>query len=442
MPCAKILSIIVTVYNLEKYLPACLDSILSQSEQDYEIVLVNNGSTDNSGGICNDYAKRYSQIRYFSLEGEPVMWRAHWHGLEKASGEYIWFVDGDDFLPKNACEIVSNAIRKTKTDVYFGRFSTFLEGNVSNFADSPYECEHINARDKDEAMDYLIKKQQPVLPTWRLIYSRKLYVDAISQEKFTKLMRNAHQDTGLNVLILILAKSIHYIDHSIYNYRVRETSISRTDPMEKILAYCKVLLIFAHLTHNLTKSDTEQGFVYAYYKQFLFLLSTIIGAVDLHWSQKICDDVDDFAKSIDLSTDNVLARDFSFAEKLFSHGTNIALSTHKNYCRNKIEIIADLLKDKGGVVYLAPTGNVGIFLKTAFEQEGLKIAGFFDNDKAKDGMEIAGAIVRPPPACSELPKNQPITILIGASYASVPKQLKQQFISFGVAEEDLIIIEF
>ena len=437
-----IISLIVTVYNLEKYLAACLDSILGQSGNDYEIVLINNNSTDNSGNICSDYAARYSKIRYFFLDGESVMWRAHRYGLKKAYGDYVWFIDGDDMLTENAYETVVKTLRKTRTEVLFARFNTFLEGSVASFTDIPYETVYINEHSKDEALEYLIEKQQPVLPTWRLIFSRALYNDIIRHEKFTELMCNAHQDTGFNVFILVSAKSIHYIDKAIYNYRVRTTSISRTDPSKKILAYCKVLLMYTRVAHDLVKTEAERNFTYAYYKQFLFLLSTIVCEADAHWNQVICDDIDNYTKAIDIIRDIVLKKDFFFVDKLISQGAAIALAAHKEYCQNKLSQISAAVKNKGGKVYLAPIGNVGIFLKTALEQQGLIISGFFDNDQVKDGMEIAGSVVHLPTIAAEISANQPITILIGASYTSVPKQLKQQFISLGIPESDLIIIEF
>lgn len=435
-----LLSIIVTVCNLEKYLSACLDSILAQSGCDFEVVLVNNNSTDKSGEICSDYAGRHSQIQYFFLDGEAVMWRAHRYGLEKACGNYIWFVDGDDLLAEDACEALVKAINETRADVLFGRFNTFLEGSVANFADSPYECAFVNGQCKNEALEYLITTQQPVLPTWRLIFSIELYRNAILKEKFFHLMCNAHQDTGFNVLILLSARIIHYIDRPIYNYRVREASVSRTAPDIKILAYCKALLTLSYLGHSLAKSKSERGFVKAYYNQFIFLLSTAIGTINSEWGQGLCDDVNEYARAIGICRDTAFVRDFALADKIFSQGTVAALDAQKLYYQKKMEQLASLVKAKGGSVYIAPTGNVGIFLKTSLEQHGAVISGFFDNDNAKDGMEIAGVLVQNPSVAAEL--RYPVTILICASYASVPRQLKEQFISIGVPESELIIIEF
>ena len=436
------LSLIVTVYNLEKYLSACLESILVQDETDYEILLVDSNSTDKSGVICRDYAAQYSQIQYFVLEGKPVMWDGHRYGLEQACGDYIWFVDGDDLLAKDALQIVVKALRKTDTDVLFGGFTTFMEGSVSNFSDSPYEAEHISKCSKDEALEYLIETQQPVLATWRLVFSRAVYSEMLREERFLHLIRDAHQDTGFNVFILTVAKSLQYVDNALYCYRVRETSISRTDIYKKIPAYSKALLVLSYIATIVAKTKSERKFAHAYYRQFVFLLSTIVGGSDACWNQEICKDIDDFAEAIDLKKGKPIEKEHFYVNKLFEEGSAAALDALKEHCRDKLSQIAALLKNKGGDMYLAPTGNVGIFLKTALEQQGVKVSGFFDNDKAKDGMFVADVVVRPPAIAAEISKNQSITILIAASYASVPRQLKRQFLSLGISASDLITIEF
>ncbi|MCL2638023.1 MAG: glycosyltransferase family 2 protein [Oscillospiraceae bacterium] len=411
---SPLVSLIVTVYNLEKYLPACLDSILAQSFEDYEIVLVNNNSCDNSDDVCRDFASRDCRIRYYLLEGKSVMWNAHRHGLEQARGEYVWFIDGDDLLPNSALEIVAAELQSQTPEVVFGRFNTFVDGGGVNFVDSPYESEHINNCTKDEALQYLIKKQQPVLATWRLIYSRKLYNDVIRHEKFTQLMRNAHQDTAFNAFILISADSIRYIDQPIYDYRVRQASISRTDNSEKILAYSKAVSVFMRL-FDLVKTDSEREFVEVYYKQFVFLLSAIVCSLNVQWDISIVEEITAFTKEIG-------------AKNTFS------LESHAGKCREYLAKIAESVKNRS--VYLAPTGNVGIFLKNALEQHEIKISGFFDNDKAKEGIVIDGAVVQAPKLV------QSAIVIIGASYAGVPRQLKEQFLSLGVCEKDIITIEF
>ena len=113
-----IVTIIVPVYNAEKYLHKCIDSILTQTYTDFELLLINDGSKDNSGTICNEYAMKDSRIRVFHKENAGVS-KARNMGLDNAKGEWITFVDSDDclFFGFNVCvchEISDDVILRLK----------------------------------------------------------------------------------------------------------------------------------------------------------------------------------------------------------------------------------------------------------------------------------------------------------------------------------------
>lgn len=103
------ISIIVPVYNTEKYLSACLDSILTQSFTDFELLLVDDGSTDKSGEICDEYAQKDSRIRVFHKENGGVS-SARNLGIEEAVGDYLHFVDADDIVLSGAYEYLNTVI--------------------------------------------------------------------------------------------------------------------------------------------------------------------------------------------------------------------------------------------------------------------------------------------------------------------------------------------
>ena len=93
-------SVIIPVYNVENYLPRCLDSLLAQNYADLEILLIDNGSKDQSGQICEDYATKFSNITAYHIPNKGVG-SARNFGLAKAKGEFICFVDADDYLEGN-----------------------------------------------------------------------------------------------------------------------------------------------------------------------------------------------------------------------------------------------------------------------------------------------------------------------------------------------------
>ena len=109
-------SIISPMYNVEKYLKKCLESYVNQTLIDIEIILVDDGSPDNSGKIADEYAKRDSRIRVIHKKNAGVS-AARNDGLSIAKGEYVIFCDSDDWMNENACEILYSAAKKNNADI-------------------------------------------------------------------------------------------------------------------------------------------------------------------------------------------------------------------------------------------------------------------------------------------------------------------------------------
>lgn len=110
------ISIIVPVYNISKYLPRCIDSILGQTFTDFELLLIDDGSKDNSGKICDEYAAKDSRVRVFHKKNGGVS-SARNLGLDNAKGEYIMFVDSDDYMLPTMCEIMLSTIENKNADL-------------------------------------------------------------------------------------------------------------------------------------------------------------------------------------------------------------------------------------------------------------------------------------------------------------------------------------
>ena len=130
-------SVIVPIYNAEKYLRQCLDSIINQTLKDIEIICINDGSTDSSAEICQEYLSD-TRVSYYSKKNEGLA-AARDDGMQKATGEYIGFVDSDDWLELDMYEKMYNTAKNSDSDVVFCNWIT----NDDNYRYSPQlECGH------------------------------------------------------------------------------------------------------------------------------------------------------------------------------------------------------------------------------------------------------------------------------------------------------------
>lgn len=167
MSCQLKISIIVPVYNTEQYLLHCLDSILSQDFTDYELLLIDDGSKDNSGAICDEYAEKDSRICVFHKENGGVS-SARNLGLDHAQGEWVAFVDSDDLLVDNALDLLLNEAKDDVDMVY---------GGIRKFDESSDDIETITVKERgrisvEEALDAFVVPKKRNGDWHRYLYNR------------------------------------------------------------------------------------------------------------------------------------------------------------------------------------------------------------------------------------------------------------------------------
>lgn len=131
---SELISIIIPVYNVEKYIHRCVDSIVNQSYKNLEIILVDDGSPDRSGSICDNYGRQDNRIKVIHKKNEGLGFARN-AGLDCASGKYVTFIDGDDYIGNNHIETMYNKIKETATD-------TCMAGHTKVYKDK--QIEHIN----------------------------------------------------------------------------------------------------------------------------------------------------------------------------------------------------------------------------------------------------------------------------------------------------------
>ena len=251
------LSVIIPVYNVEDYLPACIDSLLKQGELCLEIILINDGSTDRSGAIADQYAEKDSRIKVIHQEngGASVARNA---GLELAQGEYIAFLDSDDWVKEDSlCELYHEAI-KYQADVVKGNLLYYYhENNITNgpFNMVPKEIQYIPYLGKNCFIQ--LSKARAYPPMACNYIFRRMYLNEIKARFEEGIMA---EDELWTPIVLCQAERAVIVDIDFYYYRQRESSVMHTTNIERRLkSLCCVadkLLEFADL-YNFSSDNAE-----------------------------------------------------------------------------------------------------------------------------------------------------------------------------------------
>lgn len=214
-------SIIVPAYNTEKYIDKCLKSIFSNTYKNFEVIIVNDGSTDKTEDIINKYIKKYDNIIYIKQKNMGLS-LARNNGVKKATGDYLLFIDSDDYVEKNLLE----NINKNIDDLDVLRYQLNI---VFNDKIIPYEEKEFNATDGIDAFEKIVKYKFIEMASLYVI-NRKYYLD--NNFMFEKDVY--HEDYGLLPLVIATAKKVKSINYLGYNYVQRDGSIMSSNDTEKM----------------------------------------------------------------------------------------------------------------------------------------------------------------------------------------------------------------
>lgn len=208
-------SIIIPIYNVEKYLNRCLESILSQCYEKYEVIMVSDKSSDESDKIASSYQKKYKKFKRLYCENTGLA-NAKNIGIKHAKGDYILFLDGDDFLEPGLLKTIAN--RADKEDDIIRFQVQEVRGDIV----TKYNELEFNNLNGDEAFDKIVKYHF-VEPSWAYCYKREFW------NKYNFKFKNncIAEDFGLTPFIIHKAKCVKSINFIGYNYFIRTESIMR-----------------------------------------------------------------------------------------------------------------------------------------------------------------------------------------------------------------------
>lgn len=284
-------SIIVPIYNVEKYLERCMQSLLNQTLKDIEIIMVDDESPDNCPKLCDEYAKHDSRITVIHKKNEGLG-LARNSGLDIATGDYIAFVDSDDYVEETMFEIMyKKAIDENSDIVYCNNYIYHSESGAVTKANAPLDCDKtFIGRDViDEVLKNMIasspddaRDRKYYMSVWRGIFKKEI-IDGI---RFVSEREYLSEDIIFQVKALQCANVVTVIRDYLYYYRENLSSLTHKYRRDRIQ---KSIILYKRLSKELSNiiiNDKEDWcirllkFLYGYFRFSLF--SNIASKADVN----------------------------------------------------------------------------------------------------------------------------------------------------------------
>lgn len=216
----NLISIIVPVYKVEKYLRRCVDSILAQTYQNIEVLLIDDGSPDNSGEICDEYAEKDSRVRAFHKPNGGVS-SARNLGLKEANGEYIGFVDADDYIDKTMYEVLLGNLIKENADI---SICSYNQEDSNGVFHKHWPHDDYLTIIGDRQIEYLISNQYYTCSCWDRLFKKELLKDFWFDES-----KKVYEDLLFLYEVAKKSSKTVFTSSPLYNYCNNDgTSVARS----------------------------------------------------------------------------------------------------------------------------------------------------------------------------------------------------------------------
>ena len=266
------ISIIIPVYNVENYLRSCLDSVLSQTYKDFEVLMVNDGSTDSSGAICQEFAERDSRFHYFEKENGGLS-DARNYGLDRAKGHYITFLDSDDFLFEDWLENLYHASRLSDSDITIGGYCRF-DGSNFYFYNEHFKSDSLLSFKDFQAIQYLDSMLDVTFITFSTAWGKLFKRELFSELRFP--YGKYAEDQFLIWKLYMKAEKIYVFNGASYVYRMNPLGLSNIFTL-KHLDYIDALEERIKDTKDMEGIEIQHSF-----NMYRYVLQRILGQLEEH----------------------------------------------------------------------------------------------------------------------------------------------------------------
>ena len=231
-----LISIIVPVYNVETYLAKCVDSILAQTYTNLEIFLVNDGSSDCCGKLCDEYAKEDKRIKVIHKKNGGLS-DARNVAIDVTTGEFITFIDSDDYVTDDYIMTLYSLIEKYECKVSIALYNTFVEGSKPKVVNRVYRED---CQTNIKAIEEMFYQEKYDTASWAKLYHSSLFATGIRYPKGI-----VYEDLATTYLLIFQSDKVAFCNRRIYNYLLRRDSIEGSSfsskKMDSALKVCELM---------------------------------------------------------------------------------------------------------------------------------------------------------------------------------------------------------
>jgi hypothetical protein len=383
-----LISIVIPVFNLEKYLQECLDSILFQEFTDVEVILVNNGSSDLSGEICLWYSRTYKNVRVISLTENHLPGIARNIGARMARGQYLQFCDGDDCYIPGALTGLAELLQRDQPDVCIGAFVCIPEHGAFHTKDVLFLDMKSFPGTSDQVVEYFFHQSYFFPAPWRYLVRRSLL-----KERAILFPEGLHcEDEVWSPLLLCHATTFVWSSDPFYCYKPRRSG-SETSLRDKsvTMSYLRLALHLFGAVASRKFEGVRQEFLLSRIRVLLALFETGCDLLDDQDVKLLSSELEPHRSVICSLTERV---HHEFISLVHERGVFSALVAFIDGA--KMETLNAAMGFEECAFYIFPTGHAGECVARTLKQSYFRVEGFLDNSAVKLGTRVCDVLVKSP----------------------------------------------
>lgn len=269
-----LITVVIPVYNIKEYLPKCINSVLGQEYKNLEIILIDDGSTDESGLLCDKYAEKHKNITVIH-QNNKGLGGARNTGIDNASGQFIFFLDSDDYLCKKYIKILFDYISKNNLDVAFGGH---------NIVNEKGQCIHsMNLKEKsdyEDAFDFALRNKYVPTMAWGKLYKTKLFQE--HNIRFTE--HRFYEDVNTVYKVFYYTNKVIQIPYNGYFWLQRDYSISRNITTKHIE---DMFLNLSDVENFLKENNIWNKYFNAFQHRYILFSTLLVEKIELYDNNNI-----------------------------------------------------------------------------------------------------------------------------------------------------------